>query len=93
MNNTGWNAGNNDFGNDLKHILCHWHVHRFHNKLKTTYLHRKVNRRVDCLVDVIFFIQDNFFDYKRKSLLPNIDKRGIQRHEKRNEYPNKEYYN
>lgn len=51
--------------------------------MKTAYLHRKVNRRVDYLVDVLFCIEeDNFFDYKRKSLLPNIDKKSIQRHEK-----------
>lgn len=39
----------------------------FHNKLKTTYLKGKVNRRVDFLIHVLFRIEeDNFFNYNRK---------------------------
>ena len=27
--NTGWNAATQVFSKDIKHLLCHWHVHRF----------------------------------------------------------------
>jgi len=28
LDNTGWNAAATVFGPILRHILCHWHVHR-----------------------------------------------------------------
>lgn len=42
-------------------------LYSFHNKLKTPYLHGKVNRRVDFLLNVLLRIEeDNFFNYMKK---------------------------
>ncbi len=41
--NTGWNAANRVFGQTLKHLLCHWHVHRY-NAMPFNYInHRNYN--------------------------------------------------
>lgn len=58
----------------------------FHNKLKTTYLHGKVNRRVDFLLDALLRIEkDNFFKYMRMKKLFDINRKAIleeDRHKK-----------
>ena len=55
----------------------------FHNKLKTSYLHGKVNRRLDYLVNVLLRIEeDNFFNYNRKMQLPNTSRDSFHRHDK-----------
>ena len=44
---------------------------QFHNKLKTTYLSGKVNRRIDFLLSILFRIkEDSYFKYQRKCQLP-----------------------
>ena len=55
------------------------HFNSFHNKLKTTYLKGKVNRRVDFLLNVLFQIEeDNFFNYQRKQQLPPANTEGTR---------------
>ena len=50
----------------LKYALC-----SFRNKLKTTYLSGKVNRRIDFLLSILFRIEeDKYFKYQRKCQLP-----------------------
>ena len=50
---------------DLKQVAS------FHNQLKTNYLNRKVNRRVDFLVHhLLQFEKDAFFHYKKDCQLP-----------------------
>ena len=34
LDNTGWNAAQNVFGEDIKHLLCSWHVHRLVDSYK-----------------------------------------------------------
>lgn len=61
----------------------HTNPYSFHNKLKTTYLKGKVNRRVDFLVSILLRIEeDNFFTYKKKCQLPTIDKSEGARHQR-----------
>ena len=47
--NTGWSAAREVFGNDLKHILCRWHVDRhvayLHNVTRSCMLISLVNHR------------------------------------------------
>lgn len=58
----------------------------FHNKLKTTYLDGKVNRRVDYLLDTLIRMErDYFFRHMYKTqMLQNSpkDQSEIQRHER-----------
>ena len=57
--------------------------HSFHNKLKTTYLNNKVNRRVDFLIDALLRIErDNFFAYMRRKQLFEINYQAIQEAER-----------
>ena len=57
--------------------------HSFHNKLKTTYLNNKVNRRVDFLIDALLRIErDNFFVYMRHKQLFEINYQAIQEAER-----------
>ena len=47
----------------------------FHNKLKTTYLNGKVNRRVDVLLEVLLKIEhDQYFQYEMKHRLQQQNK-------------------
>ena len=51
-------------------IYVHILVCTFHNKLKTTYLDRKVNRRVDYLLDTLIRMErDQFFGYMYKTMM------------------------
>ena len=46
----------------------------FHNKLKTTYLNGKVNRRIDYLLDVLLRVEnDYYFKYMEKDILHPIN--------------------
>ena len=55
--------------------------HSFHNKLKTTYLNGKVNRRVDFLIDALLRIErDNFFSYMRRKQLNYREVQEEERH-------------
>lgn len=57
--------------------------HSFHNKLKTTYLNNKINRRVDFLIDALLRIErDNFFAYMRRKQLFEINYQAIQEAER-----------
>ena len=61
----------------------HFIYSSFHNKLKTTYLKGKVNRRVDFLLSVLFHIEeDNFFNYRKKCQLPLTNSKDGIRHER-----------
>ena len=52
--------------------------HSFHNKLKTTYLNGKVNRRVDFLIDALLRIErDSFFVYMRRKQLFEINYQAV----------------
>ena len=47
----------------------------FHNKLKTSYLNGKVNRRVDVLLEVLLKIEhDQYFQYEMKNRLQQQNK-------------------
>ena len=47
----------------------------FHNKLKTTYLNGKVNRRVDVLLEVLLKVEhDQYFRYELKHRLQQQNK-------------------
>ena len=51
----------------------------FHNKLKTTYLNGKVNKRIDFLLDVLLRVErDNFFKYMEKEILHPINYKVVQ---------------
>ena len=58
----------------------------FHNKLKTTYLDGKVNRRVDYLLDTLIKMErDQFFGYMYKTQMLQTNPKEqseTQRHEK-----------
>ncbi len=58
----------------------------FHNKLKTTYLDGKVNRRVDYLLDTLIRMErDQFFGYMYKTQMLQTnpkDQSETQRHER-----------
>ena len=41
----------------------------FHNKLKTTYLNGKVNKRIDFLLDVLLRVERDNFKYMEKEIL------------------------
>lgn len=71
----------------------HVHAYSFHNKLKTTYLKGKVNRRVDFLLNVLFRIEeDNFFNYRRKCQHPAINSdSGRARHQRAMDIPAEVY--
>lgn len=57
-------------------------LYSFHNKLKTSYLHGKVNRRVDFLLNVLLRIEeDNFFNYMKKVHLPTTQRDECNRHQ------------
>ena len=57
-------------------------MYSFHNKLKTSYLHGKVNRRVDFLLNVLLRIEeDNFFNYMKKVQLPTTQQNECNRHQ------------
>lgn len=57
-------------------------LYSFHNKLKTPYLHGKVNRRVDFLLNVLLRIEeDNFFNYMKKVHLPTTQRDECNRHQ------------
>ena len=57
--------------------------HSFHNKLKTTYLIGKVNRRVDFLIDALLRIErDSFFVYMRRKQLFKINYQAVQEAER-----------
>ena len=67
----------------------HRHVNEldsFHNKLKTTYLDGKVNRRVDYLLDTLIRMErDQFFGYMYKTQMLQTnpkDQSETQRHER-----------
>lgn len=69
-----------DYTTYLQYLL-----HSFHNKLKTTYLNGKVNRRVDFLIDALLRIErDNFFSYMRRKQLFEINYQVIQETERHN---------
>ena len=56
---------------NFQNIYLNNFAYSFHNKLKTTYLNGKVNRRVDFLLNILFQIEeDSYFSYQRKSQLP-----------------------
>ena len=61
-------------------------INSFHNKLKTTYLDGKVNRRVDYLLDTLIRMErDQFFGYMYKFQMLQANPRDnseIQRHER-----------
>ena len=58
---------------NFQNIYLNNFEYSFHNKLKTTHLNGKVNRRVDFLLNIIFQIEeDSYFSYQWKSLLPVI---------------------
>ena len=67
------------------------HYNSFHNKLKTTYLNGKVNRRVDYLLDILLQIEkDQYFQYKFKQQMHPASKKvkiEYQRHAKGLEIP------
>ena len=45
-------------------------THRFHNKLKTTYMNGKANRRIDFLLECLLRVEmDNYFKYMEKDIL------------------------
>ncbi len=53
----------------------------FHNKLKTSYLNGKVNRRVDVLLEVLLKIEhDQYFQYELKHRLQQQNKTVIKEH-------------
>ena len=55
----------------------------FHNILKTTYINRKANRRVDYLVHTLLDIEnDFFFDYNQKTKLSCINPKMIKEEER-----------
>lgn len=56
--------------------ICFAHtVYSFHNKLKTVYLHGKMNRRIDFLLHVLLQVEkDNFFNYVRKSKVATVNR-------------------
>ena len=67
-------------------------IYSFHNKLKSTYLDGKVNRRVDFLLDVLLCMErDQFFKYMYKTRMLQVNpkeqsekqrhERGLQIHE------------
>ncbi|KAF8784272.1 PiggyBac transposable element-derived protein like [Argiope bruennichi] len=62
-------AFNSVFGPNIKHLLCQWHVFRawkrqLSSKLKTIYLERKYNRRIDDLVSTLLEMErDRFLKY------------------------------
>ena len=61
-------------------------INSFHNKLKTTYLDGKVNRRVDYLLDTLIRMErDQFFGYNYKTQMLQANPRDnseTQRHER-----------
>ena len=57
-------------------------LYSFHNKLKTSYLHGKVNRRVDFLLNVLLRVEkDNFFNYMKKVQLPTTQRDECNHHQ------------
>ena len=61
-------------------------TYSFHNKLKTTYLNGKMNRRVDFLLDVLLQIEkDQYFKYMYRQQMLGVNHKAIletQRHER-----------
>ena len=54
------------------YVLCI--LHSFHNKLKTTYMNGKANRRIDFLLDCLLRVElDNYFKYMEKDILLPIN--------------------
>ena len=63
----------NHFFDDLSVSICC--TCSFHNKLKTSYLNGKVNRRVDVLLEVLLKIEhDQYFQYEMKHRLQQQNK-------------------
>ena len=66
----------------MNRVLDLKRLYSFHNKLKTSYLHGKVNRRVDFLLNVLLRIEeDNFFNYMKKVQLPTTQRDECNRHQ------------
>ena len=69
----------------IHHVTNH-HTFSFHNKLKTTYLNEKMNRRVDFLLDVLLQMEkDQYFKYMYRQQMLDINQKAIletQRHDR-----------
>lgn len=63
----------------------------FHNKIKTSYLQRKKNQRVDTLVDLLLRMEHDFFIDRRRKLseitLPKMQKTDADRHDRGSKIP------
>jgi len=69
------------------YVHHHWFelTHSFHNKLKTTYMNGKANRRIDFLLDCLLRVEmDNYFKYMEKEVLLPINHKLTREEERHN---------